>query len=75
MLAKEQRRSLTILPHVAWEALQHARARIPAPDYQAMDAARAGSAGTLLQAVRRSGLRQACYVGLAKTHLQACCGF
>jgi transposase len=68
---KEQRRSLTILPQVEWEALQRARARMQAPDYQATYAARAGSEGTLSQAVRRSGLRQARYVGLAKTHLQS----
>ena len=59
------------LPQLAQGPVRNARARIPAPDYQATDAARAGSAGTLLQAVRRSGLRQACYVGLAKTHLQS----
>ena len=68
---KEQRRSLTVLPQVEWEALQAARARLQAPDYQATYAARAGSEGTLSQAVRRSGLRQARYVGLAKTHLQS----
>jgi transposase len=68
---KEQRRSLTILPQVEWEALQHARARMQALDYQATYAARAGSEGTLSQAVRRGGLRQARYVGLAKTHLQS----
>ena len=68
---KEQRRSLTILPHVEWEALQRARARMHAPDYQATYAARAGSEGTLSQAVRRGGLRQARYIGLTKTHLQS----
>jgi len=68
---KEQRRSLTLLPQVAWEALQRARARTQAPDYQQTYAARAGSEGTLSQAVRRSGLRQARYVGLQKTHLQS----
>jgi transposase len=68
---KEQRRSLTILPQVEWDALQRARARTQAPDYQTLYAARAGSEGTLSQAVRRGGLRHARYVGLAKTHLQS----
>ena len=69
--SQEQRRSLTVLPQVEWEALQAARARLRAPGYQQTYAARAGSEGTLSQAVRRSGLRQARYVGLAKTHLQS----
>lgn len=68
---KEQRRSLTILPQVEWEALHRARARTQAPEYQLTYAARAGSEGTLSQAVRRGGLRHARYVGLAKTHLQS----
>jgi transposase len=68
---KEQRRSLTILPQVEWEALQAARARAHSPDYKESYAARAGIEGTLSQAVRGSGLRQARYVGLAKTHLQS----
>lgn len=68
---KEQRRSLTVLPQVEWAALQAARARLQAPHYQQTYAARAGSEGTLSQAVRRGGLRQARYVGLQKTHLQS----
>lgn len=68
---KEQRRSLTLLPQVEWEALQAARARTQAPGYQTTYAPRAGIEGSLSQAVRRSGLRQARYVGLAKTQLQS----
>jgi len=68
---KEQRRSVTILPQVAWEALQSARARTRTPDYQHTYAARAGIEGTLSHAVRRGGLRQARYVGRAKTHFQS----
>jgi transposase len=68
---KEQRRRLTLLPQVEWDALQRARARTQAPDYQTLSAARAGSEGTLSQAVRRGGLRHARYLGLAKTHLQS----
>ena len=68
---KEQRRSLTIHPQVEWEALQAARARLQTPGYQQTYAARAGIEGTISQAVRRSDLRQARYVGQAKTQLQS----
>jgi transposase len=68
---KEQRRSLTVLPQVQWEALQQARARLHSDENKAIYAARAGCEGTISQAVRRSGLRQARYFGLAKTHLQS----
>jgi transposase len=63
----EQRRSLTIQPEAATRALQAARAAGTSPEY----AARAGSEGTISQAVRRSGLRRSRYLGEAKTHLQA----
>jgi transposase len=68
---KERRRSLTVLPQVEWEALQQARSRMQFPDNIAIYAARAGCEGTISQAVRRTGLRQARYVGLDKTHLQS----
>lgn len=68
---KEQRRSLTIFPRVEWEALQRARQRMQTPEHQTQYAVRAGVEGTISQAVRRSDLRQARYVGLAKTHLQS----
>lgn len=68
---KEQRRSLTILPQIEWEALQRARQRTQTPEHQKQYAARAGIEGTISQTVRRSDLRQARYVGLAKTHLQS----
>jgi transposase len=68
---KEQRRSLTVLPQVQWEALQQARARIRTQEGKQIYAARAGIEGTISQAVRRGGLRQARYVGLAKTQLQS----
>ena len=68
---KERRRSLTVLPQVQWEALQLARTRMHSPENKAIYAARAGCEGTISQAVRTTGLRQARYVGLAKTHLQS----
>ena len=42
----------------------------PPPAFKEAYARRAGVEGTLSQAVHRAGLRQARYVGLAKTHLQ-----
>jgi transposase len=68
---KEQRRALTVQPQVEWAALQAARARLQTPGYQQTYAARAGIEGTISQAVRRSDLRQARYVGQAKTQLQS----
>jgi transposase len=69
--SKEQRRSLTVLKQLQWQALQQARERMQIPKQQSLYAARAGSEGTISQLVRRSDLRQARYVGLAKTHLQS----
>ena len=51
-------------------ALPAARARLQTPGYQQTYAACAGIEGTISQAVRRSDLRQARYVGQAKTQLQ-----
>ena len=45
-------------------------AAAPPPAFKEAYARRAGVEGTLSQAVHRAGLRQARYVGLAKTHLQ-----
>jgi transposase len=66
----EQRRSLTIPPETEFKALAAARERTKHADYKALYALRAGSEGSLSQAVRRSGLRRARYIGLTKTHLQ-----
>ena len=52
------------------EALRHARERIGSEEGQSEYRRRAGIEGTLSQGVRVSGLRQARYRGLAKTHLQ-----
>jgi transposase len=68
---KEPRRSLTILPPVAWEALPHARQRRQTPAPQKQYAARAGIEGTISRTVRRRDLRQARDRGGAKTHLQS----
>jgi transposase len=68
---KERRRSLTIFAQVEWEALQRARERTKTAAYKQTYAARAGIEGSISQAVHRSGVRQARYVGLAKTHFQS----
>jgi transposase len=67
---KIDRRILTIQPRAETEALEKARLRAQTPEYKKLYALRAGIEGTISQGVRRSGLRVARYVGLAKTHLQ-----
>jgi transposase len=65
-----QSRSLNVPNQAEFEALVRARERLTTPQGQKEYQLRAGVEGTLSQAVRRSGLRQARYRGLAKTHLQ-----
>jgi transposase len=65
-----QSRSLNVPHQAESEALMQARERLTTPQGQKEYRLRAGVEGTLSQAVRRSGLRQARYRGLAKTHLQ-----
>ena len=65
-----ERRILTVSPKEEFLALEQARAREQTKEYAKLYAKRAGVEGSLSQAVRCSGLRQARYVGLAKTHLQ-----
>jgi transposase len=67
------RRLLTIQPEAEFRALQEARRQEVEPGFKKRYAARAGVEGTLSQAVRRSDLRRARYVGQAKTHLQNVC--
>lgn len=67
------RRLLTIQPEAEFRALQEARRREAEPEFKERYVARAGVEGTLSQGVRRSDLRRARYVGLAKTHLQNVC--
>jgi transposase len=63
-------RSLTLPAQEVYEALVAARARQQTAAFATTYAARAGIEGTHTQAVRRCGVRQARYVGEAKTHLQ-----
>jgi transposase len=55
----------------AYEALQEARDRGKTPAFWTLSAQRAGIEGTVAQAVRTCGLRQARYLGKKKLHLQA----
>ena len=64
------RRTLTVRADAAYHALQHARERFGTRHYAAEYARRAGIAGTISRGLRRCGLRQARYIGLAKTALQ-----
>jgi transposase len=63
-------RRITLQPQVKYETLQKRRQFQQTSEFKELYQQRAGVEGTLSQGVRRSGLRQCCYVGLAKTHLQ-----
>jgi transposase len=63
-------RTLSIRPQAEFEALRAARARQQTDTFKRRYAQRAGIEGTLSQAVRAFDLRQARYLGQAKTHLQ-----
>ncbi len=63
-------RHITVRPRPIHEALQSARAHQQTVTFRDRYRARAGIEGTLSQALRMAGLRQARYVGLAKTRLQ-----
>lgn len=63
-------RELTLRPRAEHLAIQAARRRQATPAFKQVYAQRAGVEGTLSQGVQRADLRQARYVGLAKTHLQ-----
>jgi transposase len=63
-------RTLCIRPRPEFEALHAARARQQTDAFKRRYARRAGIEGTISQAVRAFGLRQARYSGHAKTQLQ-----
>jgi transposase len=68
--AKDAPRQLTVRPQAHHEAIQAARQRQETAEFKAQYAQRAGIEGTHSQGIRRCGLRQSRYMGLAKTHLQ-----
>jgi transposase len=63
-------RALRLRAQPYHEALQAARQRQTTDAFQMTYAQRAGIEGTISQGVRRSDVRHARYIGLAKTHLQ-----
>jgi transposase len=66
---KYQRRTITIRPKAAYEALHAARLRESTAAFVATYAKRAGIEGTLSRGIRRCRLRRTRYIGLARTHL------
>jgi transposase len=63
-------RALTLKSRTEYELLETARSRQQTDDFTALYAQRAGIEGTISEAVRAYGLRQARYRGLRKTCLQ-----
>jgi transposase len=63
-------RQLTLRPHAQYQAIQAARERQTTRTFKERYRLRAGIEGTLSQGIRAFGLRQARYLGEAKTHLQ-----
>ena len=57
-------------PQLEYEAQEAARKRQHTAEFKALYGKRAGVEGSLSQGVRRMGLRQSRYIGLASTHLQ-----
>jgi hypothetical protein len=68
--SKRGRRQLTVHPREVHEAQRVARAEQNTKDWQADYALRAGVEGTIRQAVAVTGIRNARYRNLPKTHLE-----
>jgi transposase len=68
--SQSEPRNLKVRPRPIYEALQAARQHQQTYAFRDRYRTRAGIEGTLSQGIRRAGLRQARYVGLAKTRLQ-----
>ena len=68
--AKKEPRIVGLQAREQYEALQAARQRQTTDAFAQQYAPRAGIESTHAQGIRRCGLRQARYIGLAKTHLQ-----
>lgn len=64
------RRGITVRSETLHNALLKAREREKTDDFAEQYARRAGVEGTISQGVRAFDIRQARYIGLAKTHLQ-----
>ena len=68
--AKNMGRTLTLYPQKQYEAQLQARARQHTDVFKKLYADRAGIESTFSQGVRRTGIRTARYIGLARTQLQ-----
>jgi transposase len=68
--SKKEPRIIGLQPRDQYEALQTTREVQTTGAFRQQYAARAGVESTHEQAIRRCGLRQCRYIGLAKTHLQ-----
>jgi transposase len=69
--AKRSGRGMTLrYPPERHEMLQTARQRQQTDEFKAVYAKRSGVEGTFSQMIRNNGLRQARYIGMAKTNLQ-----
>ena len=68
--AKDAPRQLTVRTQAHHEAIQAARQRQEAAEFNAQYALRAGVESRLSQGIRRVELRQSRYIGLARTPLQ-----
>ena len=68
--AKTEPRELMLQTREEYEALHAARRRQKTPEFKEAYKARSGIESTHEQGIRRCGLRQARYIGQAKTHLQ-----
>jgi transposase len=61
---------MTLYPQEQYEAQQDARRRQQTEAFKELYAQRTGIESTISQAVRRTGMRSARYIGLASIHLQ-----
>ena len=68
--AKNVGRTLTLYPIEQYEAQLAARQRQQSEEFKKLYGERAGIESTMSQGVRKIGVRQARYIGLARTHLQ-----
>ncbi len=68
--AEDVGRTLTVYPHVQYEAQERARQRQTTEEFKTLYGERAGIAGTISQGVRGMDVRHARSMGLARTHLQ-----
>src|SRR5690606_22270777 len=68
--AKNVGRTLSLYPQEQYEAQLNARKRQQTEEFKKLYAGRAGIQSTLSQGTRRTGMRTARYIGLARTHLQ-----